>query len=759
MNNTVQPDRSGEPQVGRRQFIKGVLATGTVFALGFDLGGQIVHGAEAVKDVIGSNVFGTWLSIGPDGMLTLVSPEVEYGQGTITANAMLVAEELDADWSRIKVVPSGAATVYTNPSSGRMSTDGSWGTRGRFEQMRLIGAKARVMLVQAAATRWNVPVTECATMKSVITHTPSGRTLNYGQVAAAASQLAIPAEVALRSPEQWRLIGKWVPRLDIVQKCTGQARYSVDQRLPGMLHAAIARCPVVWGGTVKSFDDSAARARKGVRHIFDVGYGVAVLADDPWTARKAAESIKVEWNEGEAAALSSAQLERDYTQALDSAAGVSARNEGDVDAAIIRSGVKVVQADYTVPMLMHQCMEPTGATAWVHNGMVEYWTPTASMGNVVRHTHDVFGISEAQIKVNRAEFVGGSFGLRGRVDPELEAAQLSIKAGGVPVHVLRRREDDVQHGWFRPYQKTRIKAGLDASGKLIAWNHKVAVQSINAHYSDEVIPFGVDIEPINEETRKKSAFFRLPVDFYATAGSPHNLSYKIPNVRVTGVQMEVPIPTNHWRSVGFSGNTFITEGMLDELAHSANQDPIEFRRALLRENSRLLAVLDALVKEAKWQPQKNRGRVRKNGTGWGMAFGEGFWCYCAMAVKVTVRDKQLQIDDIVCVYDHGITVNADQTEAQVQGGLIDGLSAAMYGEITIENGRVQQSNFHDYRVCTLAETPPMHIKEIASKEKVGSMTEIITPALMPAITNAIFAATGQRIRELPLKKHGYELKA
>ncbi|MFT3807380.1 xanthine dehydrogenase family protein molybdopterin-binding subunit [Arenimonas sp.] len=485
---------------------------------------------------------------------------------------------------------------------------------------------------------------------------------------------------------------------------------------------------------------------------------MAVLADDPWTARKAAELLQVEWNEGEAASLSSAQLERDYTLALDNEPGVTARNDGDVQAAMRQPGVSTLQADYTVPMLMHQCMEPTGATAWVHDGLVEYWTPTASMGNVVRHSHDVFGFASAQVKVHRAEFVGGSFGLRGRVDPELEAAQLSIKAGGVPVHVLRRREEDVQHGWFRPYHKTRIKAVLDVSGNLLAWDHKVAVQSINAHYSDEVIPFGVDIEPINEETRKESAFFRLPVDFYATAGSPHNLSYQIPSLRIVGVQQEVPIPTNHWRSVGFSGNTFITEGMVDELAQAANQDPVAFRRRLLRDKPRLLAVLDALVAEAKWQPQKNRGRVRKNGSGWGMAFGEGFWCYCAIAVKVTVTGQRLKIDRIVCVYDQGITVNADQTEAQVQGGLIDGLSAAMYGEITIENGRVQQSNFHDYRLCTLAETPPIQIREVVSQEKAGSMTEIITPALMPAITSAIFAATGQRIRELPLKKHGFQLQ-
>ncbi|MGC3980484.1 MAG: molybdopterin-dependent oxidoreductase [Steroidobacteraceae bacterium] len=740
-------------RLGRRDFLKSALASGGVLALGFNALGQVVQAADAVRDVIGPNVFGAWLMVSEDNVITLVSPEVEYGQGTATANAMLVAEELDADWTKIKVVPSDAAKLYTNPGSGRLSTDGSWGMRGRVDQMRLIGAKARVMLVQAAAAQWGVPASECTTSNSIIAHAASKRFTTYGLVAADAMKLPIPADMPLRTPDKWRLIGTSVRRLDIVEKCTGRAKYSVDLKLPGMLHAAFNRCPIIWGGTVKSVDDTVAKARKGVRHVFNVGYGVAVLADDPWTARKAADELQITWNEGEAANLSSATIARDYARALDNDAGVSARDNGNVDMAAKQAGVKTISADYTVPFLMHQCMEPTGCTAWVHDGICEFWTPTAAMGVLVRHAHDVFGFSEEQVKVHRAEFVGGSFGLRGRVDPDLEAAQLSIKAGGVPVHVLRRREEDVQHGWFRPYQKTRIKATLDAGGNLIAWNHKVAVQSINAHYSDEVIPFGVDIGPINEETRKESAFFRLPVDFYATAGSPHNLSYQIPNLRVVGVQMEVPVPVNHWRSVGFSGNTFITESMVDELAVTAKKDPFDFRRTLLRDKLRPLAVLDALAAEMNWSARQ----TNKRGTGWGVAYGEGFASYCAIGVLVTVRGKKLSIDRVVCVYDHGITVNLDQTEAQVQGGLIDGLSATMFGEITIEKGRVQQNNFHDYRLYTLANVPPIQIKEVVNKEKSGSITEIITPTVMPAVSNAIFAATGQRIRELPLKKHGFEI--
>lgn len=738
-------------QMDRRAFLKTSLASGTALALGFNTLGEIVLAQEAARDVVGPNVFGAWISVGEDNVVTLVSPEVEYGQGTITANAMLVAEELDADWSKIKVVPSEAAKLYTNPGSGRLSTDGSWGTRGRIEQMRLIGAKARAMLMQAAAVQWGVPVAQCTAANSMVMHAASNRSASYGSLAAAAAKLPVPAEVTLRVPEQWRFIGKSVPRLDIVQKCTGRAKYAVDLKLPGLLHAAFARSPVVWGATAKSVDDSAVRSRPGVRQVVNVGYGVAVIADDPWTARNAAENLKVEWEEGEAAKLSSAGMASDYAKALDSDPGVTARNNGDVDAAAKQAGAKNIDVEYTVPYLAHQCMEPTSATAWVHDGLCEVWTPTANMGGVVRYLHDTFSFTPEQIKVHRAEFVGGSFGLRGRIDPDLEAVQLSMKVGA-PVQVVRRREEDVQHGWFRPFQKTRIKATLDAKGNLIAWNHKVAVQSINAHFSDEVMLFGADIDKVNEETKKESAFFRLPVDFYATAGSPHNLSYQIPNLRVVGVQMEVPVPVNHWRSVGFSGNTFITEGFIDELARATGKDPIEFRRTLLAGKPRPLAMLDALAAEAQWAK-----RTKKKGTGWGVAYGEGFACFCAAAVQVTVSGKKLKIDRVVCVYDQGQTINLDQTEAQVQGSLMDGLSAAVFGEITLEKGRVQQSNFHDYRLFTLAHAPELHIKEYASKEKAGSITEMITPVVIPALTNAIFEATGQRIRELPLKKHGFEL--
>ena len=739
------------PALERRFFLKVAAGTGAaVFGLGLDALGRVVLAQQAKADVIGSQVFGPWLTIRPDNIVTLVSPETEYGQGTITANAVLVAEELDADWSKIAIVQSDAARVYVNPRSHRLSTDGSMGTRGRFDQLRRVGATARLMLVQAAAGLWSVPVTECTTANSMVTHAASNRAIIYGALAAAAANLPLPAAVELKSMDKWRRIGTAVPRLDIVEKCTGRAKYAVDHKMPGLLHAAFARCPVL-GGTVKTLDDSAVRARAGVRQVISVGYGVAVLADDPWTARSAAESLKVEWD-SPAAAVSSETLALDYADALANKPGVVAKKVGDVEAVEAAAAGRTLEAEYTLPYLTQQCMEPTNATAWVHDGICELWTPTASMDNVVKGIGYLLKLPPESIKVHRAAFVGGSFGLRGRVDPELEAAQLSQKAGA-PVQVVRRREEDVQHGWYRPYEKVKVKGVLNANGDLVSWRHKVAVQAINAHLFDELIPFGIDIAPVNESLRAESAFYRMPVDFYATSGTPMASSYQIPNVLIEGVQMEVPVPVTHWRSVGYSGNTFVLESFLDELAHRAARDPIDLRRSLVKDKARFVATLDTLAAESAWVwPRK-----RQHGVGWGMAAGDGFECFCAAAVEVAVTARKINILRIICVYDQGITVNLDQTEAQVQGGIIDGLSTALYGEITLRNGRVQQTNFNDYSLYRLAQMPPIHLKRIDSGANPGSITEMITPMIIPALTNAIFAATGERIRELPLQRHGFHV--
>ena len=730
--------------IARRGFLQ---TTAAALILGFDGAGEIVRAAYA-PDVVGPQLFGIWLSIGSDNVITMVSPEVEYGQGTITANAMLVADELDADWEKVAIVQSDANPVYTNPKSYRLSTDGSWGMRGRFEQMRRIGAVTRMLMVQAAANDWGVATGECSTGASFVHHSASGRRASYGSLASAASKLQLPApgSVVLRTPEQWRLIGTPMPRVDIVQKSTGQARYGVDVVVPGMLSAAFSRCPVL-GGIAKSFDDSKVKSRKGVRHVVNVGYGVAVLADDPWTARKGAEDLVVIWDNGPAAKISSATIAQDYTDALANQPGVVAKKLGDVTAS---GATKTIDVEYTVPFLAHMCTEPTNATAWVHDGMCEFWTATAAMGSVVKYTGYLLDLPAEKIIIHRTPFVGGSFGLRGRVDPELEAAQLSsiVRA---PVQVVRRREEDTQHGWYRPYQKSKITAGLDASDTIVSWHEKVAVQSINGQYADELIPFGVDIARVNADIKASAAFFRLPVDFYATSGTPFSDSYKIPNLFVEWVKMENPVRPTHWRSVGISGNAFITEGTIDELAELAGMDALAFRRAQLIKLPRFVAVIDALAEKAGWPAQNAAAQ------GWGMALGDGFVSCSAAAVKVAVKGKTITLERVVCVCDQGITVNPEQTEAQIQSGIIDGLATALFGEITLTNGQIDQSNFNDYRIFTLAELPRIEIVLLPSSEPPGSITEIITPMLIPALANAVAAATGQRYRELPLSRHGFDI--
>jgi isoquinoline 1-oxidoreductase beta subunit len=399
-------------------------------------------------------------------------------------------------------------------------------------------------------------------------------------------------------------------------------------------------------------------------------------------------------------------------------------------------------------------MEPTASVAWMHDGICEFWSPTAQTTNLLKGMSYCFGLSSEQVKVHRMQYVGGSFGLRGRVDADLEAAQLS-RLVGAPVSLVRRREEDVQHGWYRPYQQSRLRAVIDASGRLTSWDQKTAQQGINTHYLDEFIPFGADMQRAYADLNK-TVFYATPYDYFTVSGSPFGIaSYTIPNARYETVKMFNAMPITHWRSVGFSGNTFQTESFIDEVAYAAGRDPLAVRRELCAGKPRALAVLDALAKAIAWRFPQRAGRNQ----GWGVAFSDGFETFSASAALVEVKGKQLRILRVVCVFDQGITVNTDQTEAQAQGGVIDGLAAALYGEITVADGRVVQSNLHDYPLLKMAQVPVIELHSIKSAERPGSVTEMITPLVVPALTNAIFAASGQRIRELPLKKAGFELSA
>lgn len=732
----------------RRQLLSG----GAALALGLTAAGRVVLAAEAAPEglttAFGPKVFDVWVQIGADNVVTLVSPEVEYGQGVTTGLAILVAEELDADWTKMAVVQSSSDRVYANPLSHTVATNASASIRMRFDQMRTIGASAREMLKAAAAEQWKVPVVELTTANGVVSHAASKKSATYGELSQAAAKMPLPEHVALRPADKWKLIGKAVPRLDITDKCTGKAKYASDIRLPGMLHAAVLRSPN-HGGTVKSVDSAAAEKRKGVKGVENLGYGVAVVADDAWTARRALEDVKVVWNDGPMPALDSAGIAKMYQTALASPSSVVAKNAGDVQAAAKAGGAKVLEAEYTLPFLHHQCMEPRNSMAHVHDGICEIWTPTASASNIVGGVGFLLGLPPDKVIVHRAVYVGGSFGGRSRLEQEIDAIKLSQKFNA-PVQVVTRREHELQYGQFRPYQKTSIKGVIDASGSLVGWQQKVASQSINANTFQELAPAGVDMEKVKASVKARGGMYAMPYDFFAMDGTPVKTPYNIPSVHMEYVQTDLPLPTGHWRSVGISGNTFETEGFIDEMAHLAGADPIAFRKKLLKEK-RHIAVLDELAKMIGWKyPQSEKD-------GWGVAFAEGFTACTASAVQLGVVGKKLVIKRVVAVVDVGTVVTHDQVESQLQGSIIDGLATAFFQEITLKDGKVQQSNFSDYRTFTLAQAPKIEYKIMASTENPGSISELGTPMIMPALTNAVHAVTGTRIRELPIAKSGFSI--
>ena len=744
---------SKRPTLGRRQFLQ-TAAAGTVLALGFDKLGEVVL-AQNPPQNIGPKVFNVWLEIGKDNVVTFYSPEVEYGQGTNTALAMLIAEELDLDWSKLKVVQSGSDEVYANPLSHHVATNSSAGVRFRFDQMRKIGASAREMLKAAAAAQWKVPVGELTTAKSMVSHAASKKSASYGSLSAAASAMPLPENIALRPAEQWKIIGTSMPRLDIELKCTGRAKYNIDLRMPGLLHAAVVRSPVR-GSKVKSIDSSAVKKTKELKSIENLGYGVAVVATDPWTARNALSQVKITWEANEYDNLTSESLSKSYSDALANKPGTVAKNEGDFDAASKAPGAKIIEAEYTVPYLHHMCMEPMGSTAHVHDGMCELWAPTNSATGLVNGIAFLLNIPPEKVIVRRSEFIGGSFGRRDRLDQDMEAVQLSQRMKA-PVQVIQSREHDLQMGYYRPYQKTRMRAVIDANGAITGWHHKIAGQAIahSGHDLSELAWAGVDMAKLEPYLKAGgSPFYTMPFDFFSVSNTPFNWAYTAPNIHVEVVEMESPLKPTYWRSVGTSGNIFQIEGFLDEVGAAANADPFEFRKKLLMpKHPRAVAILDELAKAIDWKGPQKPG----SGSGWGIGFMFGFNAYGAIAVQVEAAGKKLNIKRVVAVIDQGVTVNQDQTEAQWQGGIVDGLAATCLQEVTIKNGAVVQSNWGDYPTLTLRNVPSIELKVMPSRDAPGAISELATPLVMASVANAVFAATGTRVRELPLTKSGFSI--
>ncbi len=700
----------------RRTLLKGGLTLGAGLVIGFEL--PLSRQARAQQP--GMFAPNQWLKIDRDGIVTITNSVPEMGQGSMTTMPMIVADELDADWGKIKVEQAPAnPALYANPVTKTQSYGGSRGVRDHLEMWRKAGAAARTMLKQAAAQEWGVPESEVDTEPGTVIHRPSGRKLMYGQLVDRAAQLPVPQDPKLKTKDQFRYIGKeGIARLDIPLKTDGKAIYGIDVKVPGAQVGSIERCPV-FGGKVETFDASAAKAIKGVSHVVQVTNGIAVVGDSFWSVMKGRRALKVKWNEGPLANLSSAEITRGY-QDLAKQPGQVARKEGDAEK-VLGGGGKVIEAVYQVPFLEHACMEPMNCTASVKADRCEVWVPTQNPGGHQALAAKITGLPLEKVTINTT-LLGGGFGRRGEPDFVTDAVETSKAIGG-PVKIIWTREDDLQHGFYRPATYNVFKAALDAQGTPTAWWNRIVGPGI-----------------LIQKGRAPAG----SIDPAAVEGA-RNHPYDIPNILVEWKEKDFGVPVGFWRSVGSSQNAFITESFIDELAHAAGKDPYEYRRALLGKAKRHKTVLETAATKANWGAPLPAGRAR------GIAVAFSYGSYAAHVAEVSVTpDGQLRVHKLVCAIDCGIAVNPDQVRAQMEGGAVYAMTG-LFDQITLDKGRVQQSNFHDYPMLRIAEAPVVETHIVDSGEAPGGLGEPGVPPVAPSICNAVFALTGKRIRTLPIR--------
>ena len=704
---------------GRRNILKAGVAVGGGLLIGFYLPGaqRLADAADASPALFAPNA---WIRVGSDDTVTIMVDKSEMGQGVMTALPMLVAEELEVDWARVRVETAPADKAYTNPLLGMQGTGGSTSVRSSWERLRKAGATARELLVSAAAQTWGVKEEACRAEQGAVLHPGSGRRLGYGALADKAATLPVPAEVFLKDPKDFKIIGKSLPRLDCADKVNGVSVFGTDVKIPSMLTAMVVRCPV-FGGKVKSFDASRALAVKGVRKVLQIGSGVAVVADGSWPAQQGVAALSIQWDEGTNAKIDSAAIRKKFAE-LAQRPGVEAKKRGDA-AKILQTAAKKTEAVYEVPFLAHATMEPMNCTAHVRGDGCDLWVPTQGQTNAQRTAAKITGLPPEAIEVHTT-FLGGGFGRRFEQDFLAEAVEIS-KAAGVPVQLLWSRENDMQHDFYRPATYNRLSASLDQHGMPAAWAHRIVGPSIMARVFPGMVKGGID-----------------PTSVEGAA----NLPYAIPNLHVDYAMHDAGIPVGFWRSVGSSQNAFVTECFLDELAAAAGKDPYQFRRELLRDSPRHKGVLELAAATAGWSKPPAKGISR------GIAVHECFGSYVAQVAEVSVsRDGHIKVHRVVCAVDCGMVVNPDIIKAQMESAIVFGLTAALKGEITIKNGRVEQSNFHDYPLLRMDEMPEIVVAIVPSQENPGGVGEPGTPPIAPAVANAVFKATGKRLRRLPLR--------
>jgi len=700
----------------RRRFLK--TSTGAALVVGFALPAALTR-AQAQSGQSNTFAPNAWLRITPDNKVTVVCGSAEMGQGVLTAIPMLLAEELDADWKLVGVEQAPVDQAYNNPMFGMQATGGSTTVRAHWTPLREAGAAAREMLVAAAAAQWKV---EAASLRTERSHVigPGGKKLSYGALVADASKQAVPAKPKLKSPKDFKILGKPTNRLDSAAKINGTAKFGIDAHLDGLLVAVMARAPLP-GAKVKSLKDDKAKAVKGVAQVISLPSGVAVLASGYWAAKQGRDALEIEWDLGDKAALSSEQVTALLTEGAANADAV-AKDSGNLKDGMANSA-KTLSAQYEAPYLAHACMEPLNCTAWVRGDAVEIWAGTQSQGPAQGILGQVAQATPAKVKINTM-LLGGGFGRRFAPDFAIDATLLS-KISGRPVKLIYSREDDMMAGFYRPASVARFEGALDDKGRATVLRVDVGSPSIMA----------------------ASGFMKIPdngVDTFAMEGIEDH-PYDIANQRIAYGRREPGPQVWFWRSVGHSQNIFFTESFIDEMAAAAKADPFEFRRAMLGSQPRYKAVLELAAQKAGWGKPLAKGHFH------GIAVAQSFGSYVAEVAEVSVAaDGTPRVHRVVAAVDCGMTVNPQTIARQIEGAIVYGLSAALYGKITFKNGRVEQGNFHDYPVLRMNEMPKVEVHILPSTEAPGGIGEPGTPPIAPALTNAIFAATGKRIRSLPI---------
>jgi isoquinoline 1-oxidoreductase beta subunit len=708
--------------LNRRDFLKAGAVVGGGMVIGFCLPPVRPEVQAESSSTFTPNAF---VRIDSDDCVTIIVNKSEMGQGVYTALPMIAAEELEADWRKIRVEAAPVAPVYNHTVFGIQVTGGSTSVWSSWDQLRQAGAVAKAMLIEAASAAWKVRPKTCRAENGFVIHDETGQKISYGQLVKRASGLKTPEKVELKDPKDFQLIGKAIPRIDTPEKADGTAVFGIDVKRRGLLTAVVAR-PPVFGARVKKMGDDKARALPGVRGVVALDSGVAVAADHFWAAIKGRDALEITWDEGPLASLDSSMLRQRYVE-LTGKAGASARAEGDAEATLAGAS-KRLKATYEVPYLAHAPMEPLNCVADVRPDGCDIWTGTQMQTTDRDAAVRITGLPPERVRLYTM-FLGGGFGRRGVPDSHFVKEAVAIsKEMKAPVKVVWTREDDIRGGYYRPMYAHCLEAGLAPDGSLIAWRHRIAGQSImtGTPFEQGMVKNGVD-----ESSVEGAA----------------DLPYAIPNISVEYHLTKTGVPVLWWRSVGHSHNAFVTECFLDEIAAATDKDPFEFRRSLLAGHPRHLAALELVAEKAHW------GSRLPEGHGRGISVHASFKSFVAEVAEVSVSPSgKPQIHRVVCAIDCGPVVNPDTVRAQMESGIIFGLTAALYGEITLEKGRVRQSNFNDYRMLPINETPAIEVHIVPSEEPLGGVGEPGVPPIAPAVGNAIFAAVGRRIRRLPIQR-------